>query len=62
MNKGNISLLKARPRRVDNIELLLREKGRGGMNLIGLSQETDQRRNPVNTVMKLGFYKTLGSS
>jgi hypothetical protein len=43
-----------RPRcREDNIKMDLREIGWGGMDWIGLAQDGDQWRAPVNTVMNL---------
>jgi hypothetical protein len=44
-----------RPRRtwVDNIKIDLREIGWGGMDWIDLTQDRDQWRALVNTVMKL---------
>jgi hypothetical protein len=44
-----------RPRRMleDNIRMDLREIGWGGMDWIGLAQDRDQWRAPVNTVLDL---------
>jgi hypothetical protein len=44
-----------RPRRrwVDNIKMNLRGMGWGGVDWIGLTQDRDQRRALVNTVMNL---------
>jgi hypothetical protein len=44
---------KPRRRWVDNIEIDLREIEWGGMDWIGLTQDTDQWRALVNTVMNL---------
>jgi hypothetical protein len=38
---------------VDNIKVYLRKMGWGGMDLIELAQDRDQRRALLNTVMKL---------
>jgi hypothetical protein len=35
---------------VDNIKMDLVERGRGGVDLIGLTQDRDKRRAPVNAV------------
>jgi hypothetical protein len=44
-----------RPRRrwMDNIKMVLREIGWGGMDWIDLAQDRDQWRDSVNTVMNL---------
>jgi hypothetical protein len=42
-----------RCRWVDNIKMDLREIGWGGMDWIGLSQNRDQWRTLVNTIMNL---------
>jgi hypothetical protein len=48
---------------VDNIKIDLREIECGGMDWIDLSQDTDQWRALLNTVMNLRvLYKMLGSS
>jgi hypothetical protein len=48
---GNIPL--GRPRRVDSIKMDLREIGWDGMNWIDMTQDRDQWRALVNTVMNL---------
>jgi hypothetical protein len=47
---------------VDNIKMDLRKMGWYGMDLIDLSQDRDQWKALVNTVMNLGSRKMLGSS
>jgi hypothetical protein len=51
-----------RPRRrwVDNIKIDLRDVGWGGMECIDLSQDRDQWRAPVNTVMNLRLPQNFG--
>jgi hypothetical protein len=51
--EGNRSLGRQRRRWVDNIKMDLREIGWGGMDLIDLAQDRDQRRDLANTVMNL---------
>jgi hypothetical protein len=51
--EGKRPLEKPRRRRVDNIEMDLREIGWDGMDWIYLAQDRDQWRALVNTVMKL---------
>jgi hypothetical protein len=53
--EGKRPLRRPRHRWVDNIKMDLRERemGWGGMDWIGLAQNTDQWRALVNTVMKL---------
>jgi hypothetical protein len=42
-----------RRRRVDNVKMVLREIGWGGVDWINLAYDTDQWRALVNTVMNL---------
>jgi hypothetical protein len=53
-----------RPRRrwVNNIKMDLREIGRDGMDWIDLTQDREQWRAVVNTVMNFRVHKMLGSS
>jgi hypothetical protein len=46
----------------DNIKMGLREIGWDGMDWIDLTQDTDQWRALVYTVMNFGFHKMLGST
>jgi hypothetical protein len=46
---------------VDNIKMDLREIGWVGVDWIDLAQGRDQWRALVNTAMKLGVHKMLGS-
>jgi hypothetical protein len=49
--EGKRPLRRPRPRWVDNIKVDLREMGCDGMDLIDLTQDRDQWRAHVNTVM-----------
>jgi hypothetical protein len=51
--EGKRPLGRPRRRSVDNVEIDLREIGWDGMNWIDLSQDSDQWRALVNTVMNL---------
>jgi hypothetical protein len=51
--KGKRPLGRPRRKRVDNIEMDLREIGWGGMDRIDLAQNRDQWRALVDTVMNL---------
>jgi hypothetical protein len=53
--EGKISLLRPRLKWVDNIKIDLTEIGRDGMDWLDLTQDRDQWRALVNTVMKLRF-------
>jgi hypothetical protein len=44
---------KVRDHWVDNIKMVLREIGWGGMDWINLAQVRDQRKAPLNTVINL---------
>jgi hypothetical protein len=44
------------------VKWMLREIGWSGMDWIELTQDRDQWRVPVNTIMNLRFPKMLGSS
>jgi hypothetical protein len=44
---------------MDNFKLKLREKGRGGVDWIGLAKDWNQRRALVNVVMNLWFHIML---
>jgi hypothetical protein len=48
-----LSLLFPRRRCLDNIKMDLREIGRGGMDWMDLTQDRDQWRALMNTVMNL---------
>jgi hypothetical protein len=50
---GKRPLGRLRRRRLDNIKMYLGEIGWGGMDLINLSQDRDQWRSLVNTVMNI---------
>jgi hypothetical protein len=52
--EGKRPLGRPRKRWVDNIKMDLREIGWGGMDWIDLTQDRDQRRFLVNTVMNAG--------
>jgi hypothetical protein len=60
--EGKRPLRRLRRRRVDNIKTDLTEIGWDGMDWIDLTQNRDQRRALVNTVMNLGFHKMPRSS
>jgi hypothetical protein len=60
--EGKRPLGRPRRRRVDNITMDLREIGWGGMDWIVLTQDWDQLRALVSTVMNFGFHKMLGNS
>jgi hypothetical protein len=47
---------------VDNIKMDLREIGWGGMDWIDLTQNRDQLRDLVNTIMNFRVPKMLGIS
>jgi hypothetical protein len=47
---------------VDNIKIDLRKVGWNDIDWLDLAQDRDQRRALVNTVMKFGVHKILGSS
>jgi hypothetical protein len=51
--EGKRSLGRPRSRWVDNIKMDLREIGWGGMDWIHLTQDRDQWRTLVNTVMNI---------
>jgi hypothetical protein len=51
-----------RRRWLDNNKIDVRDIGWGGVNLIRLAQDSDHWRALLNTVMKFGFQKMLGSS
>jgi hypothetical protein len=51
--EGKRPLGKPRRRNKDNIKMDLREIGWGGMDWIGLAQDRDQWRAPMNTEMNL---------
>jgi hypothetical protein len=51
--EGKRSLGRPRRRWVDNIKIVLREIGRGGVDWIALAQDRDQWRALVNRVMNL---------
>jgi hypothetical protein len=53
--EGKRPLRRTRRRWVDNIKMDLRETGWGGMDWIDLTQDRDQWRALVNTVMNLRF-------
>jgi len=53
--KGKRPLGRPRSRWKDNIKMNLQEVGCGGMDWIGLSQDKDRWRAPVNAVMNLRF-------
>jgi hypothetical protein len=53
MPKGKILLGRPRHRWLDNIKIDLLETGRGGVDWIGLAQNRDNWRAPVNAVMNL---------
>jgi hypothetical protein len=53
--EGKRPLGRPKPRWVNNIKMDLREIGWGGMDCITLTQDRDQWRAPVNTVMNLRF-------
>jgi hypothetical protein len=59
--EGKRPLGRSRRRWVENIKIDLREIGWNGGDWIDLAQGRDQWRALVNTGMKLGFHKTLGS-
>jgi hypothetical protein len=46
---------------VDNIKMDLLEIGWGGVDWIGLAQDTDNWRALVNAVMTYEFHKMLGN-
>jgi hypothetical protein len=50
------SLVRPRRRWEDNIRMDLQEVGCGGMDWIGLAQDTDRWRATVNTVIKRGEF------
>jgi hypothetical protein len=51
--EGNMPLGRPRRRWVDNIKIYLREIGWDGMGWIDLTQDSDQWKALVNTVMNL---------
>jgi hypothetical protein len=51
--QGKRPLARPRYRWVDNIKMVLREIGWGGVDWIHLAQDRDQWRASVNTVMNL---------
>jgi hypothetical protein len=60
--EGKRPLERPRCRWVDNIKMDLREVGWDDMDWIDLSQDRNQLRTLVNTVMNLRVPYTLGSS
>jgi hypothetical protein len=45
----------------DNVEMVRREVGWGGMDRIHMAQDRGRWRGLVNTIMNLGFHKTSGN-
>jgi hypothetical protein len=60
--EGKRPLGRPRSRWVDRFKMDLREIGWGGMNWVDLTQDRDQWRALINTVMHFRFHKMLGSS
>jgi hypothetical protein len=60
--EGKRPLGRPRCRWVDNIKMNLREIGWDGVDWIDMTQNMDQWRVIVNTVLNLGFREMLGSS
>jgi hypothetical protein len=52
-SKGKRPLGRSRRGRVDNIKMYFMEIGWGGVDRIGLAQDRDKWRAPVNAVMNL---------
>jgi hypothetical protein len=59
--EGKRPLGRQRLRWVDNIKMNLVEIGWGGVNWIGLTQDRDKWRDPVNVEVNSQFYKMLGN-
>jgi hypothetical protein len=59
--EGKRPLGRPRRRRVHNIKMVLRERGRDGMDWTELAQDRDQWRTLVNTVMNLRVPYNAGS-
>jgi hypothetical protein len=60
--EGKRTLRRPRWRWEDNIRMDLSEIGWGGMDWTDLTQDRDQWRASVNTVMNLQFHKMLADS